>query len=74
MTAINASRDTLNKSNLPAFLYKCDTMNLLKLLCNSQQCPTHVGRPFDTDDFITEVPASFDCHGLRHHSDVNVMV
>ena len=29
-TAINAFRDTLNTSNLPAFLYKCDTMNLLK--------------------------------------------
>ena len=28
MMAINASRDTLNNSNLLAFLYKCDTMNL----------------------------------------------
>ena len=27
--ATNASRDTLNKSNLLAFLYECDTMNLL---------------------------------------------
>ena len=25
---INASRDTQNNSNLPAFPYKCDTMNL----------------------------------------------
>ena len=30
MTAINASCDTLSNSNLPAFLYKSDTMNLLK--------------------------------------------
>ena len=30
MMAINASRDMLNNSNLPAFLYKCGTMNLLK--------------------------------------------
>ena len=30
MTAINASHDTLNNSNLPAFLYKCDTMTLLR--------------------------------------------
>ena len=29
MTTINASRDMLNNSNLPVFLYKCDTMNLL---------------------------------------------
>ena len=30
MTAINASRHTLNDTNLPAFLYKRDTMNLAK--------------------------------------------
>ena len=30
MAGINTSNDTLNDSNLPAFLYKCDTMNLLK--------------------------------------------
>ena len=44
MTAIDAFRDALNNSNLPAFLYKCDTVNLLKLLCNSQRCPAYVGR------------------------------
>ena len=27
---VKAYRDTLNNSNLPAFLYKCDTMNLLE--------------------------------------------
>ena len=30
MTASNASRDTLNNSNLFAFLCKCDTMRLFK--------------------------------------------
>ena len=30
MMAINVSHDTLNNSDLLAFLYKCDTMNLLK--------------------------------------------
>ena len=35
MTAINASRDTLNNSNLPAFLYKCDAI------------PSHVQLTFD---------------------------
>ena len=29
MTAINASCDTLNNSDVLVFLYKCDTMNLL---------------------------------------------
>ena len=29
MTAINASHDTLDDSNLLAFLHRCDTMNLL---------------------------------------------
>ena len=46
MTGINASGDTLNDSNLPTFLYKvkCDTMNLLKYLWNSQRCQTYIGR------------------------------
>ena len=26
MTAINASRDTMNSSDLPVFLYRCDTV------------------------------------------------
>ena len=30
MTAINASRDILNNSNLLAFLHKCDTMNYVR--------------------------------------------
>ena len=29
MTAINASRDMLNYSDLLAFVYRCDKMNLL---------------------------------------------
>ena len=29
MTGINDSPETLNNSKLSAFLYKCDTMNLL---------------------------------------------
>ena len=28
MTAVSASRETLNNSSLPAFLYKCDAMSL----------------------------------------------
>ena len=36
MKAINTSRDTLACSNLRTFLYKCDTMNLLKQLCDVQ--------------------------------------
>ena len=35
--AINAFRDTLNNSNLPAFLYKCDTINFLNHALNDEQ-------------------------------------
>ena len=38
MTAVNALRDTLNNSDLPDFLYRCDTLNFLKSLFNSQRC------------------------------------
>ena len=31
LTAVNASRDTLNNSNLPDSIYKRDTMNLLNV-------------------------------------------
>ena len=59
MTAINASHDTLNNSKLPAFLDKCDTMGLLKQLCNSQRCPTYVGRTLETELWEKEVGEFF---------------
>ena len=31
-TTVNASRDSPNNANLPAFLYKCKTMNLLQVI------------------------------------------
>ena len=53
MTAIDASRDMLNNSSLPAFLNESDTMNLLKQLCNSQRCPAYVGRNLGFEQFST---------------------
>ena len=60
MTAINASRDTLNKSDLPAFLYKCD-----KTTCVSNYAvpsDTYVGRT---------LPYFSVCFKLQNHSKVN---
>ena len=63
MTAINASRDRLNYSDLLAFLYKWDTMNLL-----NYAIPSDVELTLDVP-YLTELGSGFYFTLLKYIAD-----